>query len=314
MIKPEFDYSKKYHLHIDADTIVFKSAAVIVGAEKKGDQKCVVTHKQSKRIKEFESFEVFNEWLKGDTRWSINDFNVNSIAFAIHSFNEQVKTLRALPFADTTTFYIGGVGNFRKELYPEYKANRPPKPTLFDYVYNHAKKQKDFIIVDGCESEDVASAAAFNGTLLSDPNHSNTVLCYIDKDLDMIAGWRYNYNKPESGVFWQDTLNAFRCLCEQLLKGDRTCDNIKGIDFISEELAEVYKFRKVKSVGDVTAKTLLVDCDTKYDLIERVCHIYQLSYGEDNWKKELDFTGKLVYISKYKDVFFNVEMFINGEM
>lgn len=307
--KPIFDYAeKKYDAHCDADTLLFKCVVV---QEK---EPCIATHKKSGRSKEFDSFTNFHSWLDENPKWNMADFHVNSVAFAIHNLKKSLETLNNLPFANSVTYYVGGSTNFRRDLYSEYKANRGDKPKLFPYVYDYMIRRKDVVVSLNEEAEDAAACNAFLGTSLSNPHDSSTVLCYIDKDLDMIGGWRYNYNKPELGVFWQDELDAFRCLCEQLLKGDRACDNIKGIDFITDELTKAYKFRKAKSIGDTTAKKLLDDCSTKQELIDRICHIYQLSYGDDNWKQELDFTGKLVYISKYKGVYFDVDKFIKGEL
>ena len=44
---------------------------------------------------------------------------------------------------------------------------------------------------------------------------------------------------------------------------------------------------------------------------ERVVDIYKLSYGE-SWKEALQFTGSLVFISKIKDEYFNIDKFLKG--
>ena len=103
----------------------------------------------------------------------------------------------------------------------------------------------------------------------------------------------------EKGVFFINKTQAFYNLCCQLLHGDRSTDNIRGIDFVSKELKENYKV-STKSIGEGTAIKLLED--VKHDKLlmkERVVDIYKLSYG-DGWKEKLQFTGSLVFISKVK--------------
>ena len=44
---------------------------------------------------------------------------------------------------------------------------------------------------------------------------------------------------------------------------------------------------------------------------KRIVDIYQLTYGDD-WRKELQFTGSLVFISKEPNKYFDVNVFIRG--
>ena len=92
--------------------------------------------------------------------------------------------------------------------------------------------------------------------------------------------------------------------------GDMT-DNILGIKAITPALKEKYNV-KTKSVGKATAVKLLED--VKQDKIlmkERVVDVYKLSYG-DAWKDKLDFTGKLVMITKSEGNIFDVGKFMKG--
>lgn len=69
----------------------------------------------------------------------------------------------------------------------------------------------------------------------------------IDKDLDTVQGWHYNFRKEERYYVsnWQALYNFYK----QILTGDRV-DNIQG----------------VYGIGDKKAEKLLADCKTENDL------------------------------------------------
>jgi len=85
-----------------------------------------------------------------------------------------------------------------------------------------------------------------------------------------------------------------------------------GINFVSPEVKNKYGV-KTKSIGEKTAEKILSDVKhNKLLMKERVVDVYKLSYGEDNWENELQFTGSLVFISKIKDEYFNINTFTRG--
>lgn len=101
-----------------------------------------------------------------------------------------------------------------------YKGNRKsPKPQHYDFLRNYLADSWGFHKVVGQEADDSMAQYA---TRLGD----SSIICTIDKDLDQVAGWHYNFVQhrkyhvtPEQG---------FRSFCLQLLTGDRA-DNITGI-------------------------------------------------------------------------------------
>lgn len=297
-----FDPTKKYTLYIDADTIIYANAAI---CEK---DTCVVTHKASKRVKTFANFPEFIEFLTNDERgkrFNFNDFEVPVVGHAIGNVNSKLATLINLPWVSDIKIYVGGVGNFRKDMYDEYKSNRPPKPLLHKHCYDHVlRKYKGKVTVcNGVEAEDHCLADA-----LADPLG---VVGAVDKDLENSSTFILNYNKIEQGVYWISPEQAFYNLVIQLLIGDRSTDNIKGINFVSFALKEKYKI-STKSIGAGTAAKLLEDVQHDIALMkQRLIEIYELSYGED-WKQYLDFTGKLIYITPKRGQIFNVDLFLAG--
>ena len=293
---------KRYHLHIDADTLLFSCAVVI------DKEPCTVKHLKSGRSKTFDTFTDFIDFLTNDEKgknFTVKDFDVKTLGFAFSNFNSSLKKVLDQQWIKDYTLYLGGSTNFRKELYPEYKGKRKKSPAmrkfLFDYVvWKYGDKVN--VSVDA-EAEDFCLAEAF-----ADPSG---LVVFVDKDLTTQSGLFYNYQKPEDGVFFITKEQAFYNLCCQLLHGDRSTDNIKGIDFVSPELKEKYKV-STKSVGEGTARNLLEDVDGDIDkLRERVIDVYKLSY-KDKWKEALQFTGSLVYISPRKGEYFNVDTFTGG--
>lgn len=298
-----FNPDKKYHLHLDTDTIVMSCAVVI------DKEPCQVKHHRSGRRKTFESFSAFIDFLENDEqgkKFTLKDFDVPCIGFAFSNFNSKLQAILDHEWIGDYTLYLGGKGNFRKELYPEYKASRKKSPPMRKILHDYVcwKYKERVVQAHGAEAEDFCLAAVLEDV-------DNNICGMVDKDLTTASALFFNYQKMEKGVFFINKEQAFYNLCCQLLHGDRACDNIRGIDFVSKELKEKYKI-STKSIGEGTAVKLLED--VKHDKIlmkERVIDVYKLSYGCD-WKDKLQFTGSLVFISKIKDEYFDVNKFMRG--
>ena len=298
-----FDPNKKYHLHIDADTLVMACAVVI------DKEPCVVKHNRSGRKKTFESFSAFIDFLENDEKgknFTIKDFDVPCIGFAFSNFNSKLNAVLDHKWIGDYTLYLGGKDNFRKELYLEYKASRKKSPPMRKFVHDYVcwKYRERVVEAHGAEAEDFCLAAVMEDI-------DNHICAMVDKDLTTQSGLFFNYQKMDKGVFFINKIQAFYNLCCQLLHGDRSTDNIVGINFISKEIKEKYGVGG-KSIGEATAMKLLDD--VKHDKLlmkERVADIYKLSYGE-SWKEALQFTGSLVFISKIRDEYFSVDKFLRG--
>lgn len=86
--------------------------------------------------------------------------------------------------------FIKGEGNFRKELYPEYKANRPPADPIINYLYEYIISVHSAISSNGVEAEDYVF------TFFNKLEGKNTIICYVDHDLEEIPECiMYNYRK-----------------------------------------------------------------------------------------------------------------------
>lgn len=104
--------------------------------------------------------------------------------------------------------FIRGKNNFRKELYPEYKANRPEKHPLTNKLYEYMKVAHQAIESEGCESEDMVF------TLSKKIDH-NGIILYVDHDLEEIPSILYNYgkNKWKKVSEKEGLYNLYKKLC-----------------------------------------------------------------------------------------------------
>ena len=289
---------------VDFDTPIVSSAASIQR------NYITVTHTASGRKKEYDNITTFRAWLKDNEKWTEDQFTwestpklVEPVSHAIQIMKNKVESILAQPWCKDVKLFVGGKGNFRRDIYPEYKTNRAAKPLAFKDVYDYAvKKWSDKIVVcDGYEAEDHAAAEAYEAYAVA-KMAGGKVLCFVDKDLLMVPALHFNYNKPEEGVKRQDGLSGYKCFAKQMLIGDRSTDNIRGVEVVTPEMKELFGF-KTKSIGEASAKKILEGLETEKDILERLVQVYKMAYGED-WKQMMDFTGKLVWITRhYKQPF-----------
>lgn len=127
-------------------------------------------------------------------------------------------------------FYISGEGNWRYDIYPDYKANRRdiPKPMWLEEVREHLIIQYKAEIVNGKEVDDMC------GIRLTQEG-DNAVCASLDKDMKTVPGNHYSWETR--GATWikpaMRTLvspyDALRNFYAQLITGDQA-DNIPGFD------------------------------------------------------------------------------------
>ena len=129
---------------------------------------------------------------------------------------------------------LKGRGNFRKDLYPDYKATRPElddaRKEALNYGYTYMKEKYDGKPADGMEADDLVSIWASEAR----DSGINYFVVGIDKDLLQIPGNHYNFTKREHRFMDDD--EADLCLMLQCLTGD-TSDNIPGIRGIGPKRA-----------------------------------------------------------------------------
>jgi hypothetical protein len=178
---------------------------------------------------------------------------------------------------------IGGEGNWRLSIYPEYKLNRAgkPRPTHLQAVREllvtqcKAEIVNDKEVDDWCGIEQTANNEA----------GEHSVIVSLDKDLDQIPGWHYNF--VTGRYYLVSPLDALRTFYKQVITGDAS-DHVPAFDG---------KFRN--SLPQFVAK-MLAPIDTMVDEEDMYHHcwtIFQEQDPEDPYEK-LHRNAKILYVQR----------------
>jgi hypothetical protein len=310
-------------LVIDADTILYSSAA------QQQLNKCLATNIEHGSQRLFESKTAFNEWAKANNRDKANySFETMSEIkpdaeprFAFQSIKQKVDKIIEAAGCDDFVVCIEGEGNFRKDFkskFVDYKGQRTAKPLLFEECRDFfLKKYKGRVILsEGRETDDTCNIMAWEsyqkGVAAKDKSQCNVVLAFCDKDLAANSrGLLLNYNKLESGIYWNDGFTQSYNFATQLLIGD-SADNIPGIEKLSKITKERFGI-KVEGVGPATAKKILADCKTEEDLASRVFECYSAMYGEEEgWDERLDENGFFLYLLRHEKDEWDLNKYLRG--
>ena len=150
------------------------------------------------------------------------------------SIDSTMLDIEAQCFAESMRVAVKGHGNFRKDLYPNYKAQRPALEddmrAALNYGHQYMIDKYDAVKADGMEADDLVCIWAYEAREMEIPY----IIAGIDKDLKQIPGNHYNFNKQVHEFVDDDTANLNLML--QCLTGD-TSDNIPGIKGIGPKKA-----------------------------------------------------------------------------
>lgn len=182
--------------------------------------------------------------------------------------------------------------NFRYKVNPEYKAHRTqPKPVHYDAIKEYLITKHKAKIAHGMEADDYLSIEQIRANYLSGVLRQGhpTILCSIDKDMDMIPGHHYSwpiYRKGEivreGKIYTVTEEEGLRFFYKQMIVGD-TSDNIRGID----------------GLGPKKTEKLFEGVPTE-DLVEVVADKYKEQWG-DIWYEEMVKNSKLLWIKRSEE-------------
>lgn len=172
-------------------------------------------------------------------------------AIAVYRVNEMIENTLAEVEASEYKLFLTSPDNFRKHVYPEYKANRTAtKPKHLQFLKDYLVESWQGQVAERMEADDY----------LGINQHESSIICSIDKDLLQVPGKHFNFVKKE--FYEVDEETGFRNFYTQLLTGD-TSDNIKGI----------------AGIGPVKAKKALTGYFTEQEMFSVVREMYQ----NDEW-------------------------------
>lgn len=209
------------------------------------------------------------------------DIVVYRVAFAAQEENEKVVLSRAAEFMEDLVMkpwvsdykgFLTGSNNYRKEIAvtAPYKGNRvQERPVHYQLVRDYLTSAWGCEVIDGQEADDAIGIAAYS---YGDDDEAYIIMT-IDKDLDMIRGWHYNFTKDIKYFVQED--DTMRTFYTQVLTGDRV-DNIPGL----------------KGIGPKKAEKILKDCSSEKDMYAAVLKAY------DNNEEYLWEQAKLLWIRR----------------
>lgn len=151
--------------------------------------------------------------------------------------------------------------NFRREIFPEYKAKRGPKPKHTAAIYEYMKGHYNYCQWDGLEADDVMGLL---GTY-----HDDAVIVTIDKDLLCVPGWHWNPDKDDEPYY----LNADKARYNELVQwasGDST-DNIPGLKGVGPKRAALLADQGEKAIRDAYGDP------ERAELMHRLIHILRVN-------------------------------------
>lgn len=186
--------------------------------------------------------------------------------------------------ADEHQLYLtmDGRDGFRYKVCSNYKAHRvQDKPIHYDFIRTYMCEHWNAKMVSDIEADD---CIGINQDKEGEDGVYNTIICSLDKDLDMIPGMHYRWpiyrNNEEikpARFYCVEEPDATRWLYSQLLIGD-TSDNIIG----------------VKGIGKVKAEKLLEGLDDEKEMFDLVRDLY----ADDNRFLK---NGQLLWIHRKQD-------------
>lgn len=253
---------------IDGDIIVYSCG---FSAEKPIWR--VMVHGEEKPRATFRYKKELDEWvaavgLSEDEYKAVKDKEVGPVAHALGNAKQLINRILLRTGADEHQIYLTGKGNYREEIATilPYKGNRDNahKPHHYDSLIRYLTENWGAITVEGIEADDAMSTEQYNSLVRDELENfcePKTCIATIDKDLDMVYGMHFNWNKDV--LYFVDEETAITWFYVQLITGDTT-DNIQG----------------VSGAGKKKAYNVLKDCETEEGMYWATLDLYCGTYDK----------------------------------
>jgi len=264
---------------IDGDIICYAAGfsveRPVYSIQVEGEDTYRVSFNTKKDLNEWISYNVGPELDFNEEDFTIVEgYELQPIANCLHIVNKMITSICKGSKADEYVVYLSGDDNFREQtaVTHKYKGNRTAKkPEYYDKIREHLIKYHNGIVTQGIEADDAMGigqwkdyqgAQELSQSMQWEKDICTTIICTIDKDLDMIPGWHYNWKKDK--LYWVEEEEGMLFFYQQLLTGD-TIDNIIGL----------------KGIGPVKAKKILEGCDCELNGLRRIEMEYLKAYDDD---------------------------------
>lgn len=222
---------------------------------------------------------------KGLEQEFVEVYEPEPIEHVLHSLKLMLENGVFEEFDSITGYkiFLTGKNNYREDVATilPYKGNRKDtrRPHWLPKCREYLIEQWGAVVEEGQEADD---AMGIHQDKYSDLTDENTIICTIDKDLDCIPGWHFNWDKNKK--YFVTELDALRNFYGQLITGDST-DNILGLFGVGAKSTILKKIRS---------------CQSEAEMVELVWEAYFKRFG--NYAKQfLEETGQLIWIRREQD-------------
>jgi DNA polymerase-1 len=207
---------------------------------------------------------------------------------AIDYMTSQIESYRERLKSDRVIVCLSSETNFRKDIWPDYKANRKDKerPQLLQFARQWLEENHACECWANLEADDVLG-------LLSWSNQPSVIVS-VDKDLLNVPGDHFNPGHPEAGVVRVGLEEAYLRHMTQVLTGD-SVDGYCGLPGVGPKKAE----KIVKAVWpEIDARASVHDMIYDYlegriKLWEAICKLYE---ERGKTREDALTTARLAYI------------------
>ena len=207
-------------------------------------------------------------------------YDINkSILFLEDNLNRLMNTLQA----NSCELVIGSKHNFRKDINPNYKANRPSKPPIYDIILGVVNQKFNPISLQNLEADDTCRI------LYEDKSfHPNLekIIVSIDKDFFTVP-CKFFRDLPNNELIDIDIDTAQYNLYKQIITGDKA-DHYEGIPGYGEVKAK--KFLEFSRDEKDIIKLFTDNGLTKEDYFKNKYMAQLISINQYNFK-----TGEVYY-------------------
>jgi len=274
----------------DADVVVFRAG---FAAEKNrwflsvgGEAPEIISYKKDALLRLDELLPGKESRVEGEDYELWAEKYVEPLENALHLVKNIIeKALHNVECSDVDAkMFLSGPTNFRYEVATTrpYKGNRDKshRPTHEKEIRKFIRSQWDTVVCDGIEADDGL------GIHQTRYGPHDSVIISVDKDLDMIPGFKYNFVHD---IHYDVSPSvAWKTFCLQLLTGDTT-DNIPGL----------------KGVGKSKAQKML-DGLPQEEWLEECARQYASKSGQKDWFTYMTEQAQLIWIMQKEGEMFTL--------
>lgn len=242
-------------LLIDSDILVYRAGFA-------AESKKYVVQDEGMPDTAFDDHKKAVEWLHNNSSEHAtikHEHFVQPVENALQNTRSCIEKIQNHCGFDRQELYLSGKNNFRHDMatIKVYKGNRSAfaKPVHYKAIRDYLVDRWDAKVIDGWEADDEIGIRTSELVAKGD----NPIVVTIDKDLDMLVAYHYNWVKDIGYVV--DERQAKLAFFTQLLTGDST-DNIPGI----------------AGVGPVTAAKILAGKGSPKAMLHAVWEAWKGAY------------------------------------